>query len=52
MRTIERNGESELEQILPTPASGDNDIKTDVYVVVVVVVVNVIDSRIISNCSA
>ena len=50
MRTIERNGESELEQILPTPASGDNDIKTDVYVVVVVV--NVIDSRIISNCSA
>ena len=46
MRTIERNGESELEQILPTPASGDNDIKTDVYVVVVT------DSRIISNCSA
>ena len=50
MRTIERNGESELEQILPTPVSGDNDIKTDVYVVVVVV--NVIDSRITSNCSA
>ena len=36
MRTIERNGESELEQKLLTPASRDNDIKMDVAVVVVV----------------
>ena len=35
MRTIERNGESELEQKLLTPASRDNGIKTDVVVVVV-----------------
>ena len=39
MRTIERNGESILEQKLLTPASRDNGIKTDVVVVVVVVVV-------------
>ena len=32
MRTIKKNGESELEQKLLTPASGDNDIKTDVIV--------------------
>ena len=37
MRTIERNGESELEQKLLTPASRDNGIKTDVVVVVMVV---------------
>ena len=36
MRTNERNGESELEQKLPTPASRDNLIKRDVVVVVVV----------------
>ena len=35
MRTIERNGESELEQKLLTPASRDNGIKTDVVVFVV-----------------
>ena len=35
MRTIERNGESELEQKLLTPASQDNSIKTDVVVVVI-----------------
>ena len=35
MRTIERNGESELEQQLPTPASRDV-IKTGVVVAVVV----------------
>ena len=35
MRTIERNGESELEQKLLTPANWDNGIKTDVVVVVV-----------------
>ena len=35
MRTIEKNGESELEQKLLTPASRDNGIKTDVVVVVV-----------------
>ena len=35
MRTIERNGESELEQKLLTPASRGNGIKTDVVVVVV-----------------
>ena len=34
MRTIERNGESKLKQKLPTPASRDNVIKTDVVVVV------------------
>ena len=34
MRTIERNGESELEQKLLTPANWDNGIKTDVVVVV------------------
>ena len=33
MRTIEKNGDSELKQKLPTPASRDNDIKTDVVVV-------------------
>ena len=32
MRTIKKNGESELEQKLLTPASGDTDIKTDVIV--------------------
>ena len=35
MCTIERNGESELEQKLPTPASWDNGIKTDVVVVII-----------------
>ena len=35
---IERNGKSKLKQKLPTPASCDNGIKTDVFVVVVVVV--------------
>ena len=35
MRTIERNGESELEQKLLTPVSRDG-IKTDVVVIVVV----------------
>ena len=34
MYTIERNGESELEQKLLTPANWDNGIKTDVVVVV------------------
>ena len=34
MHTIERNGKSELEQKLLTPASLDNGIKTDVVVVV------------------
>ena len=34
MCTIERNGESKLEQKVPTPASWDNGIKTDVAVVV------------------
>ena len=33
MSTIKRNGESELEQKLLTPASWDNDIKTDVVAV-------------------
>ena len=33
MRTIERNGESELEEKLLTTASRDNGIKTDVVVV-------------------
>ena len=33
MCTIKRNGESELEQKLLTPASLDNDIKTDVVAV-------------------
>ena len=37
MRSIERNGESELKQKLPTPASRDNGIKMVVVVVVVVV---------------
>ena len=36
MRTIERNGESKLEQKLPTPASRDNAIKTDVVVDLVI----------------
>ena len=35
MPKIERNGKSELEQKLLTPASRDNGIKTDVVVVVV-----------------
>ena len=35
MRKIERNGESELKQKLPTPGGGsDNGIKKDVVVVV------------------
>ena len=34
VRTIKRNGESELEQKLRTPTSQDNGIKTDVVVVV------------------
>ena len=34
MRTIERNGEGELEQKLLTPACRDNGIQTDVVVVV------------------
>ena len=37
MYTIERNGESELEQKLLTPISRNNDIKTDVIVLFVVV---------------
>ena len=37
MRSIERNGESELKQKLPTPASRDNGIKMVVVVVVVFV---------------
>ena len=32
---MEKNGESELEQKLLTPASQDNDIKMDVVVLVV-----------------
>ena len=32
MRTIERNGESKLEQKLLTPASWDNGIKMDIVV--------------------
>ena len=36
IRTIQRNGESELEQKLPIPGTLDNSIKTDVVVVVVV----------------
>ena len=32
MRTIERNGENKLKQKLPTPASRDNDMKTNVVV--------------------
>ena len=43
MRTNERNGESELEQKLPTQASRDNLIKRDVVVVVAVVVVVVVE---------
>ena len=35
MCTIEKNGESELKQKLPTPACRDNGIKTDVVVVAV-----------------
>ena len=42
MRTIEKNGQSKLEQKLLTPASRDNGIKTDIVVVVVVVVAAVI----------
>ena len=38
MRTIERNDESELKPKLATPVSRDNGIKTDVVVVIVVVV--------------
>ena len=34
MCTIERSGECKLKQKLPTPASRDNGIKTDVVVVV------------------
>ena len=37
MCTIERNGESELEQKLLTPTNRNNDIKTDVIVLFVVV---------------
>ena len=33
IRTIERNYVSELEQKLLTPASRDNDVKTDIAVV-------------------
>ena len=36
MHTIERNGKSELQQKLLTPASRDNGIKTDVVAVVAV----------------
>ena len=36
IRKIERNGESKLKQKLPTPASRDNGIKSDVALVVVV----------------
>ena len=36
MRTIEKNVESELEQKLLTPASRDNDIKTNVVVVIII----------------
>ena len=49
MRTIERNGESKLEQKLLTPASRDTGIKTDV-IVVVVVVANVLFSIILDFC--
>ena len=35
MPKIERNGESELKQKLPTPGGSDNGIKKDVVVVVV-----------------
>ena len=42
---MERNGESKLEQKLPTLASRDNGIKT--YVVVVAVVVVVLSLRVI-----
>lgn len=37
MGTIKRNGNSELKQTLPTPASRDNGINLDVFVVFVVV---------------
>ena len=37
MCTIERNGDSELEQKLLTPTNRNNDIKTDVIVLFVVV---------------
>ena len=37
MYTIERNGESELEQKLLTPANWDNGIKTNIVVVTVVI---------------
>ena len=33
MRTTERNEESKLKRKLPTPASGNNSIKTDVVAV-------------------
>ena len=36
MCVIKRNGKSELEQKLLTPASGDNGIITDVVIVVIV----------------
>ena len=47
MRTNERNGESELEQKLPTQASRDNLIKRDVVVVVVVVVEHISGSTVL-----
>ena len=47
MRTNERNGESELEQKLPTQASRDNLIKRDVVVVVVVVVEHISGSAVL-----
>ena len=34
MHVVKRNGESELEQKLLTPAGWDNAIKTDIFVVV------------------
>ena len=34
MHAVKRNGESELEQKLLTPAGWDNGIKTDIFVVV------------------
>ena len=40
MCTIKRNGESKLEQKLLTPASQDNNIKADVVVVIVAVIIH------------
>ena len=40
LRTIERNGESKLGQKLPSLASRDNSIKTDVVVVVQIFVMS------------